>query len=78
MPFFYNSTNMNSEKNKTREIIKSAMMDISLCESFENLFNKKLSSLSNLNSNLKKKKIISYLLYRGWESNLIYSKANEI
>tara|TARA_B100001173_G_scaffold66780_1_gene56515 strand:- start:3870 stop:4334 length:465 start_codon:yes stop_codon:yes gene_type:complete len=44
----------------------------------EDIFNKKLSSLSNLNSNLKKKKIISYLLYRGWESNLIYSKANEI
>ena len=44
----------------------------------EDIFNKKLSSLSNLNSNLKKKKIISYLLYRGWESNLIYSKANEM
>lgn len=44
----------------------------------EDIFNKKLSSLRNLNSNLKKKKIISYLLYRGWESNLIYSKANEI
>ena len=44
----------------------------------EDIFNKKLSSLSNLNSNLKKKKIISYLLYRGWESNLIYSKVNEI
>ena len=44
----------------------------------EDIFNKKLSSLSNLNSNLKKKKIISYLLYRGWESNLIYSKTNEI
>ena len=44
----------------------------------EDIFNKKLSSLSNLNSNLKKKKIISYVLYRGWERNLIYSKANEI
>jgi regulatory protein len=44
----------------------------------EDIFNKKLSSLSNTNSNLKKKKIISYLLYRGWESNLIYSKVNEI
>jgi regulatory protein len=44
----------------------------------EDIFNKKLSSLSNTNSNLKKKKIISYLLYRGWESNLIYPKVNEI
>ena len=45
---------------------------------FEDIFNKKLSSLSNINSNLKRKKIISYLLYRGWESNLIFSKVNEI
>ncbi len=44
----------------------------------EDIFNKKLSSLSNLSSPLKKKKIISYLLYRGWESNLVYSKINEI
>ena len=44
----------------------------------EDIFNKKLSSLSNINSNLKRKKIISYLLYRGWESNLIFSKVNEI
>tara|TARA_B100000780_G_scaffold109775_2_gene76755 strand:- start:189 stop:653 length:465 start_codon:yes stop_codon:yes gene_type:complete len=45
---------------------------------FEDIFNKKLSSLSNLNDNIKKKKIISFLLYRGWESNLIYSKINEV
>ena len=46
---------LNSEKNKTREIIKSAMLDISLCESFENLFNnhnKQLELLKNLNINL--------------------------
>lgn len=45
---------------------------------FEEIFKKKLSSLNNLSSDLKKKKIISYLQYRGWESNLIYSKINEI
>ena len=45
---------------------------------FEEIFKKKLSSLSNLSSDVKKKKIISYLQYRGWESNLIYSKINEI
>ena len=47
-------------------------------EKFENLFNKKLSSLENLNSIDKKKKIFSYLQYRGWETNLIYEKINEI
>ena len=45
---------------------------------FEEIFKKKLSSLNNLSSDVKKKKIISYLQYRGWESNLIYSKINEI
>ena len=45
---------------------------------FEEIFKKKLSSLNNLSSDVKKKKIISYLQYRGWESNLFYSKINEI
>ena len=44
----------------------------------DEIFKNKLSSLDNLNKTIKKKKIISYLLYRGWESNLIYSKINEI
>ncbi len=45
---------------------------------FEEIFKKKLSSLGNLSSDIKKKKIISYLQYKGWENNLIYSKINEI
>ena len=44
----------------------------------DEIFKNKLSSLDNLNKTIKKKKIISYLLYRGWESNLIYSKINEL
>jgi regulatory protein len=44
----------------------------------DEIFKNKLSSLDNLNKTIIKKKIISYLLYRGWESNLIYSKINEI
>ena len=42
------------------------------------IFNKKLSSLDGINTISKKKKIISYLTYRGWERNLIYDKINEI
>ncbi|HIF84542.1 MAG TPA: RecX family transcriptional regulator [Flavobacteriaceae bacterium] len=45
---------------------------------FEELFNKKLSSLEGLIPSVKKKKILSYLLYRGWESSLIYSKIYEL
>lgn len=44
----------------------------------DEIFKNKLSSLNNLNKTIIKKKIISYLLYRGWESNLIYSKINEL
>ncbi|MBL6649893.1 MAG: RecX family transcriptional regulator [Flavobacteriaceae bacterium] len=45
---------------------------------FENLFNKKFSSLENLSVIEKKKKIFSYLQYRGWETHLIYEKLNQI
>ena len=45
---------------------------------FEEIFNKKLSSLEKLTSLEKKKKILAYLLYRGWESSLIYKKIYEI
>lgn len=44
----------------------------------ENIFNKKLSSLGNQSVINKKKKIFSYLSYRGWETNLIYEKINKI
>ncbi|MGY8946386.1 MAG: regulatory protein RecX [Flavobacteriales bacterium] len=45
---------------------------------FEEIFNKKLSSLEGLAPTVKKKKILSYLLYRGWESSLIYPKIYEL
>jgi regulatory protein len=45
---------------------------------FEEIFNKKLSSLEGLALTVKKKKILSYLLYRGWESSLIYPKIYEL
>lgn len=45
---------------------------------FEEIFNKKLSSLEGLTLIAKKKKILSYLMYRGWESSLIYQKIYEI
>ena len=45
---------------------------------FEEIFNKKLSSLEGLAPTVKKKKILSYLLYRGWESSLIYPKVYEL
>ena len=45
---------------------------------FEAIFKKKMSSLKESSIQTKKKKIVSYLLYRGWENHLIFTKINEI
>lgn len=47
-------------------------------EVFTILAEKRASSLNEVNSLKKKKKLIDYLLYRGWESHLVYDKANEL
>jgi len=61
--------------------IKRGLMEIDEVDyknKLENIFNKKLSSLGNQSVINKKKKIFSYLSYRGWETNLIYEKINKI
>ncbi|MBL6648311.1 MAG: RecX family transcriptional regulator [Flavobacteriaceae bacterium] len=61
--------------------IKRGLMEIDEVEyknKLENIFNKKLSSLENQSVINKKKKIFTYLSYRGWEINLIYEKINKI
>ena len=52
--------------------------EIDYLNKLENLFNKKLASLDHLSLINKKKKILSFLLYKGWETNLIYEKINQI
>ena len=47
-------------------------------KTFNELAEKKAISLSETNKWKKKKKLIDYLLYRGWESHLVYAKANEL
>ncbi|WP_248724746.1 regulatory protein RecX [Seonamhaeicola sp. ML3] len=47
-------------------------------EVFNDLAEKKAASLKETNKYKKRKKLIDYLLYRGWESHLVYEKANEI
>ena len=61
--------------------LKEGLMEINeidYLDKLENLFNKKLASLDHLSLINKKKKILSFLLYRGWETNLIYEKLNQI
>lgn len=47
-------------------------------EVFNDLAEKKVDSMMESNSYKKKKRLIDFLLYRGWESHLVYDKANEL
>ena len=45
---------------------------------FSNLLNslKKIDTLKNLSSLEKKKKLLNFLTYKGWEKEMIYEKLN--
>ena len=45
---------------------------------FNELAEKKYESLSDSDRQKMKKKFLNYLLYRGWESHLIYEKVGEL
>jgi regulatory protein len=47
-------------------------------EVFNDLAEKKANSIKENNKFKKRKKLIDYLLSRGWESHLVYKKANEL
>ena len=47
-------------------------------ETFHELAEKKWETINESNIYKKKKKLANYLLYRGWESHLIYDKANDL
>lgn len=52
--------------------------DINYLQTFHELAEKKLHSINESNIYKKKKKLADYLLYRGWESHLVYDKVNEL
>ena len=61
--------------------IESALKEISYDDyihTFNELSQKRLSQIKETNPLKKKKKLVDYLLYRGWESHLVYEKANEL
>ncbi len=61
--------------------IDTALKEISEVDylnAFNELVEKKYHSISESNKNRKKKKLIDYLLYRGWENHLIYDKINQL
>ncbi|MDJ0644579.1 MAG: regulatory protein RecX [Flavobacteriaceae bacterium] len=61
--------------------IRSALKDIDDLQ-YEDVFNllakKKFAELSDTNKYKKRKKLADYLLYRGWESDLVYKKVTEL
>lgn len=61
--------------------IDSALKEISAkayFNTFEELSTKKWETTRENNLFKKKKKVADYLLYRGWESNLVYEKLQEL
>ncbi|NNL16282.1 MAG: regulatory protein RecX [Flavobacteriaceae bacterium] len=61
--------------------IESGLKEISEAEyhsAFHTLSEKKFDSMTEPNHIKKKRKLINYLRYRGWESHLIYEKVNEL
>jgi len=69
---------------KFREISKysidSAFKEIDLDDYYttlDELVKKRINQVTEKNNFKKKKKVADYLLYRGWESHLIYEKLNE-
>ena len=56
-----------------KEIDEEEYIDV-----FNDLAEKKNNSLKETDKYKKRKKLIDYLLYRGWETFLVYDKANEL
>lgn len=47
-------------------------------DTLDKLAKKRLSQITETNKQKRKKKLADYLLYRGWESHLVYQKLNEL
>mgnify|MGYP001124613422 CR=1 FL=1 len=60
--------------------IDSALKEIDLDDYYktlDELIIKRIAQVKEKNIYKKKKKVVDYMLYRGWESHLIYEKLNE-
>jgi len=68
-------------RNISKYNITSALKEIDPNEylmTLDILANKRLQQLSEPNIQKRKKKLADYLLYRGWESHLVYEKLKEL
>jgi regulatory protein len=64
---------------RTTDIGLTEISDEDYRETFETLSRKRNNQLTNeTNKYKRRKKLADYLLYRGWESHLVYAKAVEL
>ncbi len=52
--------------------------DVDYYETFNSLAERKFETIKASNTQKKRKKLADYLLYRGWESHLVYDKIREL
>lgn len=68
-------------KGITKNLINAALKEIADSDyllTFHELAEKKAGNIKETNLQKKKKKLADYLLYRGWESHLVYDKVNSL
>lgn len=69
------------KKDINKTIIQIALKEIGEADYFQTfhaLAEKKAEIIKEANTFKKKKKLADYLLYRGWESHLVYEKVNSL
>ncbi len=69
------------KKNISKVNLDTALKEIDpedYIETFNDLAEKRANAILESNKQKKKKKLADYLLYRGWESHLVYDKVNEL
>ncbi|ADV48420.1 RecX family transcriptional regulator [Cellulophaga sp. E16_2] len=74
-------TNELKQRNISKYNITSALKEIDendYLETLELLAQKRLDAISEKNIQKRRKKLADYLLYRGWESHLVYEKITEL
>lgn len=68
-------------RNITQYNIKSALKEINekdYLQTLQTLAEKRVSQIKESNIQKRRKKLADYLLYRGWESHLVYEKIKEL
>ena len=69
------------QRNISKFIVRKAMDQIKendYLKTFDQLSKKRVSQLNEDNLQRKRKKLADYLLYRGWESQLVYDKVRQL